>query len=153
MSSRTVQHKSSNLQRSSGPNPRPRQTSTIHWLFRSNLPNRRSSVYSTDLGRRNFFGMGEIFSVLTNPSDTVRSLTESKRLLEEARREIKENKERSQLRTKHTFSRLPGFIARQAEIRAIERTLEGEPSFTVLFGASSVGKVSTSIDSFRGISI
>lgn len=68
-------------------------------------------------------------------------MTESKRLLEEARNEINETRERSQLRTKHTFTRLPGFLPREAEIRAIERALGGEPSFTVLFGASSVGKV------------
>lgn len=68
-------------------------------------------------------------------------MTESKQLLDEARREIRENNERSQIRTKHTFSRLPGFMPRLAEIQAIERALEGEPSFTVLFGASSVGKV------------
>lgn len=71
----------------------------------------------------------------------MRSLTESKRLLDEARREINENRERAQIRTKHTFSRLPGFFPRRAEMRAIERALEGDPSFTVLFGASSVGKV------------
>lgn len=75
------------------------------------------------------------------PAETVRSLTESKRLLDEARREINENRERAQLRTKHTFSRLPGFFPRQAEVQAIERALQGEPSFTVLFGASSTGKV------------
>ncbi|KII91712.1 hypothetical protein PLICRDRAFT_104574 [Plicaturopsis crispa FD-325 SS-3] len=84
--------------------------------------------------------MGEIIGVLTNPAETVRSLTDSKRLLDEARREISENRERSQLRTKHTFSRLPGYLPRRAEMRAIERILEGEPSFTILFGASSVGK-------------
>jgi hypothetical protein len=72
----------------------------------------------------------------------VRSLTESKKLLDEARRELQENKERTQLRPKHTFSRLPGFFPRKAEMQVIERALEGEPSFTVLFGASSVGKVS-----------
>lgn len=86
------------------------------------------------------------------PSDTVRSLTESKRLLEEARKEINEERERSQLRTKHTFSRLPGFLPREAEIRAIERALDGEPSFTVLFGASSVGKVCRHRDMFGSIS-
>lgn len=76
------------------------------------------------------------------PAETVRSLTESKRLLEEARREIEENRERAQIRPKHTFSRLPGFFPRKAEMTAIERALAGEPSFTVIFGASSVGKVS-----------
>lgn len=40
----------------------------------------------------------------------------------------------------HTFSKLPGFFPRKAEMLAIERALEGDPSFTVLFGASSVGK-------------
>jgi len=62
-------------------------------------------------------------------------------MLEEARRELQENRERAQLRPKHTFARLPGFFPRKAEMQAIERALEGEPSFTILFGASSVGKV------------
>jgi len=79
---------------------------------------------------------------IEQPSETVRSLTESKKLFEEARDEMRENKERSQLRPKHTFSRLPGFFPRKAEMLAIERAMEGEPSFTVLFGASSVGKAS-----------
>lgn len=87
--------------------------------------------------------MSEVFSVLLNPSETLRSLSESKRLLEEARNEINETRdphERSPLRTKHAFTRLPCFLPRETEIRVIERILEGEPSFTVLFGASSVGK-------------
>ncbi|KAI6020152.1 hypothetical protein PISMIDRAFT_675160 [Pisolithus microcarpus 441] len=126
---------------STSPNPRPQRTNTIHWLFSSNLPHRRrSAALSADIGRRNIFGMSEIFGVLMNPSETVRSLTESKRLLEEARKEIKEERERSQLRTKHTFTRLPGFFHREAEIRAIDRALGSAPSFTVVFGASSVGK-------------
>ncbi|KAJ4489957.1 hypothetical protein J3R30DRAFT_3278378 [Lentinula aciculospora] len=113
---------------------------SMHWLFRTNIPRRRSSYYPSETRKRNFFGIGEIVSVLTNPAETVRSLTESKRLLEEARQEINENRERSQIRPKHTFSRLPGFFARRAEALAIQRILEGEPAFTVLFGASSVGK-------------
>ncbi|KAJ6613599.1 hypothetical protein B0H10DRAFT_1805148 [Mycena sp. CBHHK59/15] len=124
--------------------PRPKSRSSlsipVHWIFRSNIPRRRTSFLPTDMQKRNFFGLGEIMSVLTNPAETVRSLTESKRLLDEARREIAENKERSQLRVKHTFSRYPGFFPRHAEVHAIEQALEGEPSFTVLFGASSVGK-------------
>ncbi|GLB39892.1 hypothetical protein LshimejAT787_0704020 [Lyophyllum shimeji] len=113
---------------------------SMHWLFRSNIPRRRNSFLPPDINKRNFFGMGEIVGVITNPAETVRSLTESKRLLEEARRELAESRERSQLRPKHTFSRLPGFFPRKAETEAIERALEGEPSFTVLFGASSTGK-------------
>ncbi|KZT63491.1 hypothetical protein DAEQUDRAFT_680297 [Daedalea quercina L-15889] len=93
-----------------------------------------------DVKRRNFFGVGEILGVLANPSETLRSLTESKRMLEETRRELAEARERAQLSPTHTFSSLPGFFDRPAELRAIERALEGEPSFTVLFGASSVGK-------------
>jgi len=68
-------------------------------------------------------------------------MSESKHLLEEARKELEENRERAQLRAKHTFSRLPNFFPRKAEMKAIERMLDGEPSFTILFGASSVGKV------------
>lgn len=45
-------------------------------------------------------------------------------------------KERSQMPPKHTFSPLPGFFERKAELTAIERALSGVPSFTVLFGAS-----------------
>ncbi|EIN14466.1 hypothetical protein PUNSTDRAFT_96359, partial [Punctularia strigosozonata HHB-11173 SS5] len=86
------------------------------------------------------FGIGEIVNVLANPGEAVRSLTESRRLLEEARQEIRENRERAQLRPAHTFSPLPGFFPRPAETRALECILEGDPSFTVLFGASSVGK-------------
>lgn len=81
----------------------------------------------------------------SQPAQTLRSLSESRRLLEEARQEIEENKERAQLRPSHTFSRLPGFFPRPAELQAVERTLEEEPCFTVLFGASSVGKVCVSL--------
>lgn len=83
----------------------------------------------------------------SQPSETLRSLSESKRLLEEARNEINETRdshERSPLRTKHAFTRLPWFLPRETEIRVIERILEGEPAFTVMFGASSVGKVGSS---------
>ncbi|KAJ7084015.1 hypothetical protein B0H15DRAFT_849757 [Mycena belliarum] len=126
------------------PQPQRRTRSSlpipIHWFFRTNIPRRRTSFLPADMQKRNFFGLGEIVGVLTNPAETVRSLTESKRLLDEARREISENKERSQLRVKHTFSRYPGFFPRRAEMHILEQVLEGEPSFTVLFGASSVGK-------------
>lgn len=66
-------------------------------------------------------------------------------MLEETRRELAEARERSQLNPTHTFSPLPGFYDRPAELKAIERALEGEPTFTVLFGASSVGKVSKNL--------
>ncbi|KXN82374.1 hypothetical protein AN958_02631 [Leucoagaricus sp. SymC.cos] len=113
---------------------------SMQWLFRSNIPRHRRSLLNPDPQKRNFFGMGEVLSVLANPAETVRSLTESNRLLAEARREIEEQRERAQIRPKHTFTRLPGFFPRKAEMQTIERTLGGEPAFTVLFGASSVGK-------------
>lgn len=74
------------------------------------------------------------------PGETLKSLTEARRSLEEARKEIKESRERAQIRTTHTFAPLPGFFSRPAELRAIRRILEGSPAFTVLSGASSVGK-------------
>ncbi|KAG8216053.1 hypothetical protein J3R82DRAFT_8053 [Butyriboletus roseoflavus] len=126
---------------SAGTNSRPPRADAIQWIFSSNLPHRRSSAaLSVDLNRRNFFGMSEVFGVLLNPSETARSLTESRRLLEEARKEITEEREPPRLRIKHAVTRLPGFLPREAELRVIERALEGEPSFTVFFGASAVGK-------------
>ncbi|EJF61846.1 hypothetical protein DICSQDRAFT_59695 [Dichomitus squalens LYAD-421 SS1] len=115
-------------------------TIQLHWLFRSNIPRRRGMPLPNDVRKRNFFGLGEIIGVLANPSETLRSLTESKKMLEDTRRELAEARERAQLTPTHTFSALPGFFERPAELRAIVRALEGEPSFTVLFGASSVGK-------------
>ncbi|KAI0050287.1 hypothetical protein FA95DRAFT_1555794 [Auriscalpium vulgare] len=93
-----------------------------------------------DAQKRRFFGIGEIIQVVANPASTLRSLTESRRLLEETRREMAETRERAQLRPSHTFSRLPNFFPRPAELEAVGRVLEEEPCFTVLFGASSVGK-------------
>ncbi|GAA6013326.1 hypothetical protein JCM10207_000856 [Rhodosporidiobolus poonsookiae] len=93
-----------------------------------------------DGGRRTLFGVGEILGVLANPTEVLRSLSESKKLLEEARQELQEAKERSQIPTSHTFSPLPGFFNRPNEIKAIERALGSVPAFTVLFGASSTGK-------------
>ncbi|KIJ99668.1 hypothetical protein K443DRAFT_679783 [Laccaria amethystina LaAM-08-1] len=119
---------------------RTRVPEPVHWLFRSNIPRRRASFIPVDPRKRNFFGIGEIVGVLKHPARTVRSLTESKRLLEEARREMTENKERAKLRPKHTFSRLPTFFPRKAEMLTLERTLEGDPAFTILFGSSSTGK-------------
>ncbi|KDQ49112.1 hypothetical protein JAAARDRAFT_717595 [Jaapia argillacea MUCL 33604] len=140
--SRLDRQASSSWRRGDHPSRLERERSDIsfHWLFRSNIPRRRGQPFSNDAQRRNFFGMGEIIGVITNPAETVRSLTESRRLLNEARQEIEEGRERAQLRPAHTFSRLPGFWERPNEVKQIERALEGEPSFTVLFGASSVGK-------------
>ncbi|EKM56706.1 uncharacterized protein PHACADRAFT_141576 [Phanerochaete carnosa HHB-10118-sp] len=118
-------------------------SATVHlsWLFRSNVSPRRSGMrLSGDVQKRYFSGIGEIISVLANPSETLRSLAESKRMLEETRRELAEARERAQLSPAHTFSPLPNFYRRPAEMKAIESALQGDPSFTVLFGASSVGK-------------
>lgn len=135
-----MNHATTQLRRPVHRAPSRNNMPSMHWLFRSNIPRRRNSYLPNEIHKRNFFGMGEILSVIINPAEAVRSMTESRRLLEEARKELEENHERTQLRVKHTFSRLPGFFPRKAEMKAIERVLEGEPSFTILFGASSVGK-------------
>ncbi|KAI9056297.1 hypothetical protein FKP32DRAFT_1599023 [Trametes sanguinea] len=159
MTRRTVNSSGNTVLARAGPTPRARALSPpasrrqsmhatfaqaspiqLHWLFRSNIPRRRGTPMPADVRKRNFFGLGEIIGVLANPSETLRSLTESKRMLEETKRELAEARERAQLTPTHTFSALPGFFDRPAELRAITRALEGEPSFTVLFGASSVGK-------------
>ena len=67
-------------------------------------------------------------------------MAEARKSLEEVRQEIQESKERAQLRTTHTFVPLPQFFPRPAEIRALEHILQGTPAFTILCGASSVGK-------------
>ncbi|GAA5866076.1 hypothetical protein JCM8547_000588 [Rhodosporidiobolus lusitaniae] len=90
--------------------------------------------------KRTFFGIGEILGVLTNPSEVLRSLSESKKLLEEARQELNDQREKSQIPPSHTFSPLPGFFDRPNEIKALQRALGSVPTFTVLFGASSTGK-------------
>ncbi|KAI4523287.1 hypothetical protein K525DRAFT_254721 [Schizophyllum commune Loenen D] len=103
--------------------------------------NRHSrSFRPSDFQRRSFFGLSEILGVVANPAETLRSLAESRKLLSDAKQELAETRERQQLRPKHTFSPLAGFFPRKKELRAIERTLGGEPAFTVLFGSSSVGK-------------
>ncbi|KAI5474620.1 prokaryote ATPase domain containing protein [Pseudohyphozyma bogoriensis] len=53
---------------------------------------------------------------------------------------MKDQQEKAQIPAVHAFSPLPGFYDRPREIRALEKSLEGVPAFTVLFGASSVGK-------------
>ncbi|GAA5899868.1 uncharacterized protein JCM6883_006015 [Sporobolomyces salmoneus] len=90
--------------------------------------------------RRTFFGLGEVMGVLSNPAETLRSLSDAKRQLQEMQQELKDAKERSQIPASHTFSPLPGFFDRPNEIKAIERALGSVPAFTVLFGSSSVGK-------------
>ena len=54
--------------RKSVPAPQSQRTTvqSFHWLFRSNIPRKRSSYISVNPQRRNFFGMGEILGVLTN---------------------------------------------------------------------------------------
>ena len=52
--------------RKAAPQPQPRsRLPSIHWLFRSNIPRRRTSYISTEVHKRNFFGMGEILGVIT----------------------------------------------------------------------------------------
>ncbi|KAG0144902.1 hypothetical protein CROQUDRAFT_46573 [Cronartium quercuum f. sp. fusiforme G11] len=90
--------------------------------------------------RRTFFGIGEVLGILANPGETLRSLADSKRLLEETRAEMLEQHERAQIPPKHTFSPLPGFYHREKEIKVVETCLSSVPNFTVVFGGTSVGK-------------
>ena len=76
----------------------------------------------------------------TQPGGTLKSLTEARKALAEAQTEIQQSKEKAQIRPTHTFSPLPTFFSREAELRTLERIFSGTPSFTVIFGASSVGK-------------
>lgn len=77
------------------------------------------------------------------PGQTLRSLTEAKTLLEQTRNELTEARERAQIKPTHTFSPLPPsiFVSRPTEAMAIENALMGQPSWTVVFGAGSTGKV------------
>lgn len=43
-----------------------REGFSYHWIFRSNIPKRRSLLLTNDIQKRNFFGMGEVFGVLVN---------------------------------------------------------------------------------------
>ncbi|EGG09978.1 uncharacterized protein MELLADRAFT_71109 [Melampsora larici-populina 98AG31] len=77
---------------------------------------------------RTFFGIGEVIGILANPGETLRSLADSKRLLEETRAEMLEQQERAQIPPKHTFSPLPGFYHREKEIKALETCLSSVPA-------------------------
>lgn len=43
-----------------------REGFSYHWIFRSNIPKRRSLLFPNEIQKRNFFGMGEVFGVLAN---------------------------------------------------------------------------------------
>jgi len=57
---------SSTKLRKRSPHSVRQRAGSLHWLFRSNIPSRRTSFLPTDIRKRNFFGMGEIVDVLTN---------------------------------------------------------------------------------------
>lgn len=63
--SRPMEPSTLRLRKSSQHLPHSRVPS-IHWLFRTNIPRRRSSFLPPEIQKRNFFGMGEIVGVLTN---------------------------------------------------------------------------------------
>ena len=101
-----------------------------------------------------FSALGHLSGCLmprAQPGQTLRSLTEAKSLLEQTRTELTEARERAQIKPTHTFSPLPPsiFFPRPAEVKAIENALMGQPSWTVVFGASSTGKVCWTSVRFR----
>ena len=77
------------------------------------------------------------------PAQTLKSLSEAKNLLEQTRNDLTEARERAQIKPTHTFSPLPPsiFFPRPTEVKAVENILMGQPSWTVIFGSSSTGKV------------
>jgi hypothetical protein len=101
------------------------------------LCRRRSYIH---VQRRTLFGLGEVLSVITQPAETIKQLNESKELLQKARDDLKLRQEAKQIPRKHTFAKLPGFHGREREQRLLKRILKGNPAFSVIFGATSVGK-------------
>lgn len=89
---------------------------------------------------RTFFGLGEIAGVIANPAETLRQLNESREMLNKAREDMELAREAKKIPKKHTFSRLPGFHGRKAEIALLRKVLDKDPKMTVIFGATSVGK-------------
>jgi hypothetical protein len=89
---------------------------------------------------RTFFGLGEIAGVIANPAETLRQLNESREMLNKAREDMELAREARKIPKKHTFSKLPGFHGRKAEIALLRKVLEKDPKMTVIFGATSVGK-------------
>lgn len=90
---------------------------------------------------RSFFGLGEVLGVIANPAETIRQLKESKDMLSKAKEEMALNNEAKRIPRKFTFSKLPGFHGRKAEIELLRKVLSSStPTMNVIFGATSVGK-------------
>ncbi|KZO92411.1 hypothetical protein CALVIDRAFT_520472 [Calocera viscosa TUFC12733] len=89
---------------------------------------------------RSFWGIGEIIGVLTAPGQTLQQLSDVRKELQAAKAEMDEAKERDRLPPVRTFVQTKGYFPRKKEEAVIERILEGPPEFTVIFGATSVGK-------------
>lgn len=117
-----------------------RLASIDHRKLARSLPARFAVCLTQPRYTRSFFGMGEIVGVLANPAETIRQLNESKDLLSKAREENKLKNEKKRIPKKHTFSKLPGFHGREAELALIRKVLAGNPQLNVIFGATSVGK-------------
>ncbi len=101
---------------------------------------KNTSLQSHLKNARTLFGLTEAIGVIANPAEMLRQLNESREMLSKAREDIKFASEKKRLPPKHTFSKLPGFHGREREIKAIDRILAGNPSFNLIFGATSVGK-------------
>jgi len=55
------------LKTAAAPQPQARsRVPSIHWLFRSNIPRRRTSYIPPEVHKRDFFGMGELLGVISN---------------------------------------------------------------------------------------
>ncbi|KZT53895.1 hypothetical protein CALCODRAFT_485985 [Calocera cornea HHB12733] len=89
---------------------------------------------------RSFWGIGEIIGVLTAPGQTLQQLSDVRKELQNAKAEMDEAKERDRLPPVRTFVQAEGYFPRKKEEAVVRRILEGPPEFTVIFGATSVGK-------------
>ncbi|KAL5478253.1 hypothetical protein ACEPAI_2437 [Sanghuangporus weigelae] len=124
--------------------------SSLAWIFRTNLPSRRGKALES-ADKREWFGFGEVLGVITNPSDTLNQLSETRRALRRAQRDLRLRASISSWYIppqSYFFPSLPHapvlqsipLLQRQSDTVAVDRIFSSPPSFTVLCGSSHVGK-------------
>ncbi|KAL5514895.1 hypothetical protein ACEPAG_2211 [Sanghuangporus baumii] len=123
---------------------------SLAWLFRTNLPPRRGTALE-NANKREWFGLGEVLGVITNPSDTLNQLSETRKALRRAQRDLRLRASISSWYIppqSYFFPSLPhalvpqsiSLLQRQSDSFAVDRICSSPPSFTVLCGSSHVGK-------------
>ncbi|KAL5498065.1 hypothetical protein ACEPAH_2996 [Sanghuangporus vaninii] len=123
---------------------------SLTWIFRTNLPPRRRTALE-NANKREWFGFGEVLGVITNPSDTLNQLSETRRALRKAQRDLRLRASISSWYIpphSYFFPSLPHapvlqsipLLQRQSESFAMDKIFSGPPSFSVLYGSTHVGK-------------